>query len=255
MAVVAAVVAVLAVAGGLLTWSPWSSAKLSPPAGLSAVAAADSVTLHWLAPTAGPSPSGYLVLVNGRQAGTAPGSALSYQVGSLSPLTSYTFQVAASSGGDSARSGKVTIRTLAPPVADGRLAGSWHGQYKIVKMQGFDSSAKPGVTMTGTWTFTPACPAGACDVTMTGKIGADPFTAHLTRSGAVYTGTATASHTNCKGTPETDTLQFRVTVTGSGMVQSIWTAQLWDGTMTLLAPTTKACHSGSYQTTFTGTHP
>jgi hypothetical protein len=238
---------------GLLAWSPWSSPKLNPPTGLSVSAAASSAFLHWSAPSGGASPHGYLVLVNGTQVASVPSTADSYQVGSLTPLTWYTFQVASSSGGTSAASARLSVRTLNPPLADGRLYGAWAGQYKITKMQGFDSSANPGVTMTGSWTFTPGCASGACNVVMTGKIGGDPFTSHLTRTGALYIGTATAGHTNCKGSAETDTLNIRVTVSGSGLVGSVWAAEHWTGAMTLVAPATKTCHAGSYQTVFTGT--
>jgi hypothetical protein len=69
-----------------------------------------------------------------------------------------------------------------------------------------------------------------------------PFTATLTRAGAVYTGTSSAHIENCDGNthPIRSTLSFRLTLSSAGADNRAWTASSWTGTMVLSSPYTSA---------------
>jgi hypothetical protein len=62
--------------------------------------------------------------------------------------------------------------------------------FKVVNSGG--GTLKVGETMTYTRGFKPTCPTGPCAVVVSGVFGGHPFTATLTRAGALYIGTARA---------------------------------------------------------------
>ena len=98
--IVAAAVVVLGLAAGLLIWAPWQSPPLLRPAGLAAgPSTTSSVAFRWSRPATGPPPDRYVILHDGRVAGSVPGTVTSYQATGLAPATAYRYQVAAERGG------------------------------------------------------------------------------------------------------------------------------------------------------------
>jgi len=78
--IVAAAVVLLGLAAGLLIWAPWRSPPLLRPAGLAAgPSTTGSVAFRWSRPATGPLPDRYVILHDGRVAGSVPGTVTSYQ--------------------------------------------------------------------------------------------------------------------------------------------------------------------------------
>src|SRR5262245_21479184 len=75
-----AVIVVAVLAGGLVVWAPWTQPPVLRPAGLATgPATANSISFHWVRPATGPLPDKYLILSDGKVAGTVAGTATSYR--------------------------------------------------------------------------------------------------------------------------------------------------------------------------------
>jgi hypothetical protein len=138
----------------------------------------------------------------------------------------------------SAPSSVAAVTTLTPPLSEARLEGTWTVDSNVT--QSDEGTPKVGYTETSSWQFTPKCTAGPCDVALSGDYFAEPFTATLTRAGAVYTGTTNASLTTCgpSNVPEQDTVKIQITVNNAGVANQIWSATSWIGTIQVFSPHT-----------------
>ena len=236
-----AAVVVLGLLAGLVIWAPWKSPSLLRPTGLTAgPSTTSSVTFRWSRPATGPPPDRYVILHDGRLAGSVPGSVTSYRRTGLPPATAYRYRVAAERGGKrSAPSAVIVVTTAAPPVSAARLQGQWTVGIKLTR---------GGAGLTGpknwdeTWQATPKCAAGPCDVRLSGGLNGYIFKTTLTRAGAVYQGKFAGNVFPCgsksQSFPIRSTVRIRITVATARVENSQWTAGSWAGHMVVTAPYT-----------------
>jgi hypothetical protein len=251
-----AVVVVAGLTAGLVVWAPWTPAPVLRPAGLVATpSTANSITFRWARPATGPLPDKYLILSDGRLAGTIAGTATSYRQAGLTPASTYQYRVVAVRGGKrSPQSAALAVSTLIPPMSQGRLQGPWNVYAK-------NTHPKRGRNGTLFWDFIPACAAGACDLVAHVKSGKHSFKLTLTRAGAVYRGHAVANFGSCgprgNSIPDPATLKFRVRVTDAVGEGQIWTATKLAGTMAgaykYVSSATFYCPASSFKATLSGT--
>jgi Fibronectin type III domain len=258
----AATVVAGALIAGVVIWAPWRPAPLLRPAGLRAGASTiSSVTVRWSGPATGPLPDRYQVLSGGRVVGSVPGTVTAYRAAGLAPDTAYQYRVAAVRGGKrSALSTVLTVNTAAPPVSAARWQGPWSVSIKIVK--GADALRGKGAKgWIESWRATPQCPAGPCTVQITGDLNRHPIKATLTRSGAVYTGTAKADVFRCgkpvDSVPIRSTLTIQVKLTSAQPSGHSWVAGAWGGRMVISSPYTSTstfyCNAFTLTTSLSGT--
>jgi hypothetical protein len=236
-----AAVVVLGLLAGLLIWAPWKSPPLLRPTGLTAgPSTTSSVMFRWSRPATGPQPDRYVILHDGRVAGSVPGSVTSYRSTGLPPATAYRYRVAAERGGKrSAPSAVIVVTTATPPVSAARLQGQWTVGIKLTR---------GGAGLTGpknwdeTWQATPKCAAGPCDVRLSGGLNGYIFKTTLTRAGAVYQGKFAGNVFPCgsksQSFPIRSTVRIRITVATARVENSQWTAGSWAGHMVVTAPYT-----------------
>jgi hypothetical protein len=234
-----AAAAVLGAIIGLMAVAPWKHPPVLRPAGLVADSSSvGSVAFRWSGPATGPAPDRYEIVRDGRPVGSVPGNVTFYRDAGLAPDSSYRFQVIAIRGGKhSPTSAVLALATQAPPVSDAVLDGKWGDRNRVTSVVSADPAGwTVGARFTDTWTFTPACAAGPCDVTLAGTFDGAPFTSVLARAGAVYTGTARVDTLDYCNTPSNhmhDTLHFRIQVQDAGVRAQAWKALTWSGTVTV----------------------
>src|SRR5215831_735186 len=190
---VLAVVVVAGLVAGLVVWIQRPPPPVLRPAGLVAgPSTANSITFRWARPATGPLPDKYLILSDGRAAGTVAGTVTSYRKAGLTPASTYQYRVVAIRDGKrSTRSASLAVNTLIPPMSQARLQGPWN---VFVKNIGHQPGSRNG---TLSWDFIPACATGACNVMAHVKDGKHSFKLKLTRAGAVYRGHAVADLGGC----------------------------------------------------------
>jgi chitodextrinase len=112
------IVAGLAVVAGLMIWAPWESAvPATPDAVREQARTSTSVLVQWAPSTTGPAVDHYLILRDGTEIGSVPGTVTSYRDTGLSPATVYESRVVAVSGDvRSAPSSVLLVKTLLPPI-------------------------------------------------------------------------------------------------------------------------------------------
>ena len=255
MFVLAAAV-VFSLAAGLVIWAPWSSPPVLRPAGLVAGPfTANSIAFRWSRPVTGPLPDRYLVLSKGTMAGSVAGTVRSYRQTGLTPATPYQYRVVAVRGGKrSPQSDLLTVSTLTPPISRARLQGAWEIRAKN------NGPAPGGRNGSLFWQLSPACAAGACDVTLRGQNGGDAFTVKLTRTGAVYSGQAMDKGRLCgsavNSVPDPETLKIRIRVTHAVGENKEWVATSWVGTMAgtyhFVSSATFYCRAFTYTASLSG---
>jgi serine/threonine protein kinase len=241
VAVIAAA-AVLSVVIGLITAAPWTNPPVLRPTGLITDSSTiSSVAFRWSSPATGPAPDRYEILRDGRPVASVPGNIAFYQDKGLAPDSFYKFQVIAIRGGRlSSESAVLSMSTLIPPVSDAVLNGTWGAFYTVTTVVPVGAGGwKDGDSWSDTWTFTPACAVGPCDVTLAGKFYGWAFTTSLSRSGAVYTGTVSLDKLqycvrSSNYTPSI--LRIRIQVQEGGVAGQAWRAISWGGTTTLEIP-------------------
>jgi len=241
-----AAAAVLGAIAGLIIAAPWKPPPVPPvlrPTGLIADSATiSSAAFRWSGPATGPVPDKYDILQDGQVVSSVPGNITYYKDAGLAPDTSYQFQVIAIRNGKrSPQSVVLSITTLTPPVSAAVLDGPWTVNEKTISASPPNPNGigKIGSTWTDSWTFTPDCAVGACNVTLKGTYDGYHFTASLTRAGATYTGTAGLDKFTYCVKPTNyvhDTLHFRIQVQGAGVQDLTWTASSWAGTITDYTP-------------------
>jgi Fibronectin type III domain len=235
-AVLAAIVVLAGLAGGLAVWAPWRSTPLLRPAGLAAgPSTTTSVSFHWSGPATGPAPGKYVILYGGTVIGSVPGTVTSYRSTGLYPDTPYVYQVAAVRGGKrSAPSAVVVLRTSAPPLSAARWQGPWTVRVRIVRGGAALRGPRP-LQWDESWQVSPQCAAGPCAVRLSGTFNGYGFKATLHRAGAVYTGTTTANSFRCgprsNKVPTRSTLKIRVVLTQAQGDSGAWAASSWAGTL------------------------
>ena len=252
-----AVIVVAALAGGLVVWAPWTQPPVLRPAGLAAGhATANSISFRWARPATGPLPDRYLILSDGKVAGSVAGSAVTYRQAGLTPANSYQYRVVAVRGGKrSPQSAALTVSTLTPPMSQARLEGLWEVFVKNVHRSPHSRNG------TLYWTLFPACATGACDVVAHVNDGKHSFKMTLTRVGAVYRGHAVVNFTPCgsrgNSIPDPATLKFRVHATKAVGEGQEWVATSWTGTMwwiyKYVSSATFYCTASSYKAILSGT--
>jgi serine/threonine protein kinase len=232
--------AVVVVIAALVIWAPWVKPPVLRPTGITADSETiSSVSFRWSSPPSGPLPDHYTIVRDGGVVGSVPGTVTFYRAARLAPDTPYRFQVMAVRDGQrSARSSVLTTQTLTPPVTDARLTGDSSTHFHVVRTSAKEApDYTTGRRWDNTWTFTPNCPSGPCDVTLSGDIHAAPITAHLTRNGTVYTGTTSGNNLETCGTSSRyrvhDRLKITVKVSAANVSDAVWTASTWAGNIVI----------------------
>lgn len=256
---VVTLIAVIVVGGltaGLVVWAPWTPPPVLRPARLAAgPSTANSIAFRWARPATGPLPDKYLILSDGRAAGSVAGTATTYRQAGLTPASSYQYRVVAVRGGRrSPQSAALAVSTLIPPMSQARLQGLWNVYAKNFRHA-------PG-SRNGTlyWDFIPACEAGACDVVAHVKDGRHSFKLTLTHAGAVYQGHALVNFIPCgprsNSIPDPTTLKFRVRGTDAVGEGQAWVAISLTGTMVgtskYVSSATFYCPASSFKATLSG---
>ncbi len=229
-----------------------------------ATATATSVTVRWSPPPASPAPDKYVVVVSGSNEaiGTVPGTHTSYQWKGLDPGTGYAIQVVAYWGHKHSAASAELIATTNPTVAAARLSGSLPLRIKILTSGG--GTLKVGKTWPDTWTFSPKCSTGPCNVALAGTltppgITVGSFRLTLQRDGAVYRGTTPAHITRCGIAPNIvdvqNTVTVRIRVKSADATDGAWLVSSWTGSLRLDSPYTSAgqyyCPAQSVTTSLT----
>jgi hypothetical protein len=210
----------------------------------------------WSPPPNSPTPSAYMIFVNGSPGVTLPGGITSYNATGLQLATTYQYQVAAVWGDhQSARSPALAVATLAPP-----LQGSVSLGFKTLSTPGSGASLKVGQTWSDSWTFSPSCTANRCTLATNAEFAppgfaAHPFTVNLTGVGAGYAGSTTASITMCGSVKVKDTVTVRIAPNTGGVDNGAWNS--WRGTMELSSPYVTSgngyCSTQAWTFSLTGT--
>ncbi len=200
----------------------------APTALTAAAVTATTVKLYWYPPEERQVPDAYVIIVNGAERVSVPGSSTSFVSKGLLPATSYTFQVGARLQGElSELSRPLQVSTLA---TDAPLDGPYTVQV----------TTSAGHGWTETWLFTSKCAAATCEVvTSTGDTAGSAiarFSLPLTSQGARYTGQGPAVVTGCSA-PRILTLEL------AGPTSGQW--QAWIGAMTLDPPDSTAPEPGT----------
>ena len=116
---VIAIVAVLLVIAGLVIWAaPWGSELPGTPNAVHQQArTSTSVLVQWDPPATSPTVDRYLILRDGIEIGSVPGTVTSYKDTGLTANTVYEYRVVAVSGDVwSIPSPSIVVKTLLPPI-------------------------------------------------------------------------------------------------------------------------------------------
>lgn len=134
------------------------------------------------------------------------------------------------------------------PVSQARLAGDFDVNTRITAVSGV-GNARPGARDSGTWRFTPTCPAGACNSRLRIEFGRLLQTEHVARitlkkAGDVYKGDARTPLLECNFKNVWGTMTVRLQVTKGQWIDGRWRAARVTGSYDYLAPETT---SGIYR--------
>lgn len=247
--VVAAVVLVLAIVGGLLfaarkgsrspqagpgepslktSASPAPSPTLLAPSELASKARPFSVKLSWEAAGGTVPPEAYNVYRNGKLLGFVDAQNTTYTDRRVVPGKRYTYEVLARGGGlESART-SVGVNLPKPPLADARVQGTFNVKAKAVSRSGYSEFTE---SFTTGWKFTPKCRTGACKVTWQ-ELSAKGFKAVLGKVKATYSGSDTGDfNTHCGSSTVSTVLNVKFTVERARAGIGSWTATKLTGTL------------------------
>jgi hypothetical protein len=215
-----------------------------------ATASPTSVLVRWSPPPAAPAPDKYVIVVGGSREAidTVPGTQTSYRWNGLNPGSGYALQVVAYWGSKhSAPSAELIATTRNASVAAARFSGSLPLRIKIVSSGG--GTLKVGRAWPDTWTFSPKCATGPCNVALAGTltppgITVGSFRITLQRAGAVYRGTTNAHITRCGVAPNivdvVNTVTVRIRVKAADATNGAWLVSSWAGSLRMDSPYTAA---------------
>ena len=250
-------VVVAGLVAGLVVWVHRPPPPVLRPAGLAAgPSTANSITFRWARPATGPLPDKYLILSDGRAAGTVAGTVTSYRKAGLTPASTYQYRVVAIRDGKrSPQSASLAVSTLIPPMSQARLQGSWNVYAKNI------GHARVNRNGTLSWNFIPACATGACNAVAHVKDGKRSFKLTMTRAGAVYRGHAVANFGGCgpRGSkiPDPATVKFRIRIKDAVGEGQVWAATSLTGTMVgsykYVSSATFYCPAANFKATLSGT--
>jgi hypothetical protein len=225
----------------------------------------NTAVVHWAAPLNSPAPDNYEIMRDGSFVTSVDNKTMEYKDTGLAPATAYDYQVVAKWGANrSDPSASISVKTVTPPVADARLAGSAVSvSFKITTVNGITNLSR-GRTWTASWDFIPRCSTGPCQVAVSGDFAPPLFrggsfhTLLTRRPGGTYVATFTAKGaTECVGVDVTDTLTLSLTVRAGGVKGNQWVATKWTGLLTQTSPFTDAgaffCPATRMDTTLSGT--
>jgi serine/threonine-protein kinase len=259
-ALIAAAVLVVGAGGALLGAHPWTHPPVLEPTGLGVHGATtSSLSIGWLGPADGPLPDTYEIVRDNAVVGSVPGSVTRYTDSGLVPDSGYQYQVYAVRGGArSPVSAEVSGRTGVPPVSAARFV--WDASVTFT-MKSLVPVAphwdkQPGKSWsTDSWTITPQCASGACNVALRGDYDGSPIVATLTRSGSVYSGVAQMHDDFGCGNLNNDvsgTLAIRVTASSAGVADGQWRVKSFAGNATLFIPAQHTCSDLTAKNTVSG---
>lgn len=218
-----------------------------------------SIALSWAPPPSAPAPDQYVVLRNGEQVATIPGSEPTFADSKLIPASTYTYQVLASWASRTSEASEViSVKTDKPSLSAARLSGSWPIRVKMTQSGG--GWPKVGKKWDVEWQFTPKCNSGPCGLSAKVQIHDydTPIKLTLTRKGADYSGSIKVKYSYCVGKQVKDTIAVRVRVTKAGLVDSEWVATGVSGTVRVRTPYTDAgawyCPTQTHAMSITGTN-
>jgi hypothetical protein len=216
--------------------------QAAPTTFTSAEVSTDSAVLTWQPPP-GTAPDHYVVVRNGTDVGTVPAGTLTYRDTTLTPGSSYAYDIVAITEGQrSDPATGVTVTTRTPPLEQARLQGTWTATLTVTKPG--QTTLKKGQTAQDPWAFAPSCAQGPCPVRLSGSLAGEAFTLNLKRDGARYSGSAKVNLVKCGETKVTNTIKVTVTVTQGKAREGTWTASAWSGTFALSIPETR---TGQYR--------
>jgi len=185
-----------------------------------------------------------VVTRDGTKRAELPGTATTYEDGSLDPGRRYVYRLdAVDSSGAPLGSATTTVETLPIPTVDSaRLSGAW------TMHMTFTSSRYPdhevGDRRTEQWNFSPDCTTGACPGTLI--IDTAPHSViHMSEILGLYQGLATIPYDVCPKTHLTvDTfLDIRLNVVDAELLGSSWQATRVTGTVSLTDAPQSGCPS------------
>ncbi|HEU0304200.1 MAG TPA: hypothetical protein VFR32_06435 [Gaiellaceae bacterium] len=148
----------------------------------------------------------------------------------------------------------------APPLSNARLAGDFDVMTKVTAASGIDT--RRGATDTGTWTFTPTCPSGACNARLRIEYGRFLVTDHVARitlkkAGPVYKGSTTTPLVECNFKDVPGVMTVRLEVTKGEWINGKWRAARVVGKYDYDAPATTSgifrCSAAHLTSTVRGT--
>lgn len=147
-----------------------------------------------------------------------------------------------------APSPKPSTPTAPKALSQARLAGDFDVTTRITALSGVGNT-KAGAKDTGTWRFTPACPAGACNSRLRIELGRFLTTEHIARitlkkAGAVYKGSARTPLLECNFKDVWGTMTVRIQVSKGQWLDGRWRATRVVGSYAYAAPSTT---SGPYR--------
>jgi hypothetical protein len=211
-----------------------------------------SITFSWQAP-AGVAIDRYLVFRDGLQVAEVPGTALSYQDTGLAPATDYRYAVTGASGSElTAQSAELVAETVAPPLAQARLAGRFDVTLRVISTSGIGDLHK-GARSTETWSFTP----GASKTRLRGESPGGSWRMTLSRKGTSYSGRTTGSLWQCFFSDVRSTMTLTLRVKKGDGVDGKWRVTSFTGAFTASGPgkTTGLfkCPPGRYTASVSGT--
>jgi len=134
-----------------------------------------------------------------------------------------------------------------PPLANARLAGDFGVVTKVTAVSGVDVNR--GSRDTGTWTFTPTCPNGACNARLRVEYGRFLTTENIARitlkkAGPLYKGSTTTPLVECNFKDVPGEMAVRLEVTKGAWFNGKWRATKVAGRYDYDAPATT---SGIYR--------
>ena len=121
------------------------------------------------------------------------------------------------------------VATVAPPVSEAVLAGSYDVKLVTTSAKGWES-LETGDRATDTWSFSPN------GTRLNGEMMGGSWVIVLERTAANAHGSAKAQLSECQFTPVTDSLRVRMQVEAGHFVGDRWVARRFEGTFHMYSP-------------------